>query len=225
MRAGQLTLPWLLSHSKSLLPAFNHDKLVGLSALVIMKDRFSQASCPHHSKGVFFMTTFSVFVGIDVSKDKFDVCAISNPNSIIFESAFDMSQQGFSSFANKLSSFPKQSIVIAMESTGCYHLNLLAFLSFNDFACVVFNPLTVKNFASQKLKPTKSMLALSLLLCFTYNINFLLPLLLTLSFAMLSEHVKILSTASQKLKTISKNFLVFYPLNLKEFLTSTATLF
>ncbi|WP_143004760.1 IS110 family transposase, partial [Fervidobacterium changbaicum] len=49
------------------------------------------------------MNNFSIFVGIDVSKDKFNVCAISNPSSIIFESSFDMSQQGFSSFANKLS--------------------------------------------------------------------------------------------------------------------------
>ncbi|WP_372589462.1 IS110 family transposase [Fervidobacterium pennivorans subsp. shakshaketiis] len=100
------------------------------------------------------MDNFPVFVGIDVSKDKFNVCAISNPSSIIFESSFDMSQQGFSSFANKLSAFPKQSIIIAMESTGCYHLNLLAFLSSNDFACAAFNPLTVKNFAS--LRKTKT---------------------------------------------------------------------
>jgi len=72
---------------------------------------------------------FSIFVGIDISKHKFNACAIQNPNSIIFESAFDMSKQGFSSFVQKLSVFPKSSVLIAMESTGCYHLNLSSFPS------------------------------------------------------------------------------------------------
>jgi hypothetical protein len=51
-------------------------------------------------------------VCIDISKDKFNACAISNPNSIIFE----MFAHGLSSFTNKLSPFSKSSIIIAMES-------------------------------------------------------------------------------------------------------------
>jgi len=99
---------------------------------------------------------FSVFVGIDVSKDKFNVCAISTPNSIIFEHVFEMSKQGFSSFVDNLSSFSKNSIILAMESTGCYHLNLLSFLSLNNFSCVVFNPLTIKDSPSISLRKTKT---------------------------------------------------------------------
>jgi transposase len=99
---------------------------------------------------------FSVFIGIDVSKDKFNVCAISNPNSIIFEHTFEMSKQGFSSFVEYLYSFSKNSIILALESTGCYHLNLLSFLSLNNFSCVVFNPLTVKDSPSISLRKTKT---------------------------------------------------------------------
>jgi len=100
--------------------------------------------------------SFSIFVGIDISKHKFNACAIQNPNSIIFESAFDMSKQGFSSFVQKLSVFPKSSVLIAMESTGCYHLNLLSFLSLNDFSCVVLNPLLVNKSLPVGLRKTKT---------------------------------------------------------------------
>jgi hypothetical protein len=55
-------------------------------------------------------------VCIDISKDKFNACAISNPNSIIFEDVFEMFAHGLSSFTNKLSPFTKSSIIIAMES-------------------------------------------------------------------------------------------------------------
>jgi len=95
---------------------------------------------------------FSAFVGIDVS----NVCAISNPNSIIFEHVFEMSMQGFSPFVDNLSSFSKNSIILAMESTGCYHLNLPSFLSLNNFSCIVFNPLTVKDSPSISLRKTKT---------------------------------------------------------------------
>jgi len=37
--------------------------------------------------------SFSIFVGIDISKHNFNACAIQNPSSIIF----DMSKQGLSS--------------------------------------------------------------------------------------------------------------------------------
>ena len=43
-----------------------------------------------------------------------------------------------------------------MESTGCYHLNLLSFLSLNNFSCVVFNPLTIKDSPSISLRKTKT---------------------------------------------------------------------
>lgn len=100
--------------------------------------------------------SFSIFVGIDISKHNFNACAIQNPNSIIFESAFDMSKQGFSSFVQKLSVFPKSSVLIAMESTGCYHLNLLSFLSLYDFSCVVLNPLLVNKSLPVGLRKTKT---------------------------------------------------------------------
>jgi len=75
-----------------------------------------------------------LLVCIDISKDKFNACAISNPNSIIFE----MFAHGLSSFTNKLSPFTKSSI-IAMESAVCYYFNLFSFLLANNFTCVVLS--------------------------------------------------------------------------------------
>ncbi len=49
--------------------------------------------------------SFSIFVGIDISKDKFNDYAIQNPTSILFEYAFDISKQQFSSYLYCLESF------------------------------------------------------------------------------------------------------------------------
>jgi transposase len=47
-------------------------------------------------------------------------------------------------------------ITVAMESTGCYHINLFSFLSSKGIACVVVNPLLVTNFARLSLRKTKT---------------------------------------------------------------------
>lgn len=102
------------------------------------------------------MQNFKVFVGIDISKDSFSVCAISSPQFVLFEASFPMSYSGFSSFINKLSQFPKNSILIAKEFSGCYYINLFAFLSEKNFYCTVLNPLLVNKFYSATLRKTKT---------------------------------------------------------------------
>ncbi|ABS61255.1 IS110 family transposase [Fervidobacterium nodosum] len=98
---------------------------------------------------------FSVFVGIDVSNGNFNACVIHNPNSIIFEKDFEISNQGFSSFAESLSSFPKDSIVLTLESTACNQVNLLSFLV-KDFSCVAFKPLNVKDSPCDSFRKTEN---------------------------------------------------------------------
>ncbi len=46
-------------------------------------------------------------------------------------------------------------IRLAMESTGCYHINLFSFVSSEGVACVVVNPLLITNFARLSLRKTK----------------------------------------------------------------------
>jgi len=182
-----------------------------LPALIIRKEDFSWITSLFSSASMFPRISSTSALSL------IPVPSSSNLLSICPSKAFPPSQTN---------SLPSQTIHHhRYESTGCYHLNLLAFLSSNDFACAVFNPLTVKNFASlRKTKTDKIDARIIATACFTYNIKFLLLLLSTLSFVILSEHAKTLSTASQKLKAISKNCSTFFSLNSKELPISTVTL-
>jgi len=99
---------------------------------------------------------FNVFVGIDISKDSFSACALTNPQNILFEEKFPMSHSGFKDFSKRLSRFPKNSILIAKESSGCYYINLFAYLSQRHFHCIVLNPLLVNKFWTATLRKTKT---------------------------------------------------------------------
>lgn len=102
------------------------------------------------------MSNFKVFVGIDISKDSFSACAISSPQDIIFEEKFSMDSHGFKAFIRKLSTFPKNSILIGKESSGCYYINLFVYLSKKNFNCVVLNPLIVKGVQNMEIRKTKT---------------------------------------------------------------------
>jgi transposase len=47
-------------------------------------------------------------------------------------------------------------VLVAMESTGCYHINLFSFLSSQGIPAVVINPLLIANFAKRSLRKTKT---------------------------------------------------------------------
>lgn len=64
-------------------------------------------------------------------------------------------------FSNLLESIRSQyvdlsEVMVAMESTGCYHLNLYAFLISRGMKTVVINPLLISNFAKLSLRKTKT---------------------------------------------------------------------
>jgi transposase len=47
-------------------------------------------------------------------------------------------------------------IAVAMESTGCYHINLFSFLCAEGLRCAVVNPLLISKFAQRSLRKTKT---------------------------------------------------------------------
>lgn len=102
------------------------------------------------------MNNFKVFVGIDISKESFSACAISSPQDVIFEEKFPMDSHGFKAFIRKLAAFPKNSILIGKESSGCYYINLFVYLSKKNFNCVVLNPLIVKGVQNMEIRKTKT---------------------------------------------------------------------
>jgi len=101
---------------------------------------------------------FKFFVGIDVSKEKFDVCCMDGTGEKLFRLSTEMRRSGFEELTKKLSSVSgsRDSIVIGMESTACYHIPLFSFLTSEGYPVVVINPLLISNYMKLQLRKTKT---------------------------------------------------------------------
>ena len=101
-----------------------------------------------------------IFVGIDVAKDKHDLCALDSNGVALCDSfSFPNSLDGFSSLLNRLSllSVNSDDIKIGIEATGPYSSNLLSFLQDHSFNVFLLNPLSASRFRSAtSLRKTKT---------------------------------------------------------------------
>ena len=100
----------------------------------------------------------TVLVGIDVSKDYSSAQGLDREGKKLFYLEFGMNGEGFSRLLNMLKTQGEDltEVTVGMESTGCYHINLFAFLCSEGMACVVINPLLISNFARLSLRKTKT---------------------------------------------------------------------
>lgn len=100
----------------------------------------------------------TLFVGIDVSKDSASSQGLDPEGKKVFYLEFSMNGEGFFRFLSTVKSHCQNlsEVTIAMESTGCYHINLFAFLCSEGMACVIINPLLVANVARLSLRKTKT---------------------------------------------------------------------
>ena len=100
----------------------------------------------------------TLYVGIDVSKEASSAQGIDSQGEKIFYLCFDMDAKGFSDLLGSITSQCKDlsKVTIAMESTGCYHMNLYAFLVSKGIKTVVINPLLISNFTKLSLRKTKT---------------------------------------------------------------------
>jgi transposase len=87
------------------------------------------------------------FLGIDISKDVFDVM---DPKDRHFQ--YVNMQKGFRKFSKILDTHS----VCVMEATGYYHLQLAYYLIDKGFKVAVVNPLSVKRFIQMKLSKIKT---------------------------------------------------------------------
>jgi transposase len=103
-------------------------------------------------------SSFRGVVGIDVSKDKFDAYCMDIEGEKGFSLSCSMDRAGFEKFASRLESLsiPPDSLLIGMESTACYHVNLFSFLLAAGYTAVVINPLLISNFVKMQLRKTKT---------------------------------------------------------------------
>src|SRR5208283_4516241 len=99
-----------------------------------------------------------VFVGIDVSKEHSTAQGIGSDEKKLFYLRFSMDSAGFAELrtAIKGCGVNLEDIAVAMESTGCYHINLFSFLCAEGLRCAVVNPLLISKYAQRSLRKTKT---------------------------------------------------------------------
>jgi transposase len=94
------------------------------------------------------------FVGIDVSKEKFDACGIGEQEEKIFSMTCSMDRGGFEKLTLRLPA--KATFLLGMESTASYHIALFSYLTAKGYRVVIINPLLIANFTKRSLRKTKT---------------------------------------------------------------------
>jgi len=94
-----------------------------------------------------------LFVGIDVSKDKFDACGIGEGGKKVFALTSTMDRNGFEKLVLHLKNHAR---LLGLESTACYHLALFSYLTAQGYRVVIINPLLISNFVKLQLRKTKT---------------------------------------------------------------------
>lgn len=99
-----------------------------------------------------------MFVGVDISKDTFSAAGLDAEGNECFSGFYSMDSGGFCKFLESVTTRcrDRQKVLVAMESTGCYHINLFSFLTTQGIHAVVMNPLLIANFAKRSLRKTKT---------------------------------------------------------------------
>jgi transposase len=100
----------------------------------------------------------SLFVGVDVSKDYFCASGLDVQGNEIFSLTAAADKTGFAAMIGAITGHCNglDEVMVAMESTGCYHLNLLSFLTSHHIKTVVVNPLLIANYGKLSLRKTKT---------------------------------------------------------------------
>ncbi len=97
----------------------------------------------------------TIYIGIDVSKDKFDYAAVDTQTTLIKKDSLQMNGDGFQELGKLIQSF--SNVVVGFESTGTYHINILSFLLSLTEHVHLLNPALVKKFAeADSLRKTKT---------------------------------------------------------------------
>jgi len=99
-----------------------------------------------------------IYVGIDVSKEKSSAHGLDERGNDCFNLTFEMNSAGFADLIKAINENSRREIdvIVAMESTACYHINLYSFLISKGLEAVVVNPLLIANFGKLSLRKTKT---------------------------------------------------------------------
>jgi transposase len=94
------------------------------------------------------------YIGVDISKDTFDVCVLREKHKPIFKkySYINSEIKKFITFINK----GEDDVIVGMESSGIYHLRLATALFSKNIKTAVIHPLRTKRFSQMKMKRVKT---------------------------------------------------------------------
>ncbi len=100
----------------------------------------------------------NLLVGIDVSKELFAAVGIDSEGNETFSGSYSMDFSGFEELVKAITSHCEDlsKVIVGMESTGCYHINLYSFLLSRQIHTIVINPLLIANYAKLSLRKTKT---------------------------------------------------------------------
>ena len=94
-----------------------------------------------------------LYVGIDIAKNKHDLACINEAGEMMMTNfKFANSYQGFHQLKIKLEQLSPitQGVQIALESTGHYNYNIVAFLRELGYNVFAYNPFIIKQFAKSQ---------------------------------------------------------------------------
>jgi transposase len=99
-----------------------------------------------------------LLVGIDVAKDTSSAQGIDGNDKGLFSVTFTMDSEGFMELWKAITQYSTDlsTVLVAVESTACYHINRYSFLTAKGVPTVVINPLLIANFAKMSLRKTKT---------------------------------------------------------------------
>jgi len=88
-----------------------------------------------------------IFIGIDVAKDKHD-CFITNSDGQILKDIFTISNnlEGFNTLLATIPNIPKENIREGLKATDHCSMNLMRFITNNQYPLIVLNPLQTNLF-------------------------------------------------------------------------------
>ena len=100
----------------------------------------------------------TVFVGIDISKDKFDVnFKTTNNKQVLKSKIYDQTKEGLDTFISDIKSVVgNEDYFIGMEATSRYHLNLSDYLVKRGQPLVIFNPMETSSVRKWNIRKAKS---------------------------------------------------------------------
>ena len=98
-----------------------------------------------------------IYVGIDIAKQK-HFASIMDSEGVIIAQPFSFTNDfnGFQMLLNNISSFPKDNLLIGMESTAHYAENLTCFLFSRGFNVCIINPIQTASLRKSNIRKTKT---------------------------------------------------------------------